>query len=523
MDTRIILRCADLAVASGFLAAAVMAAGCHLVIGIEDLPPLDAASGTVDAKPGTVDAPPGAVDARVDAAPGELVLYGLSPTTVDEGMGVARPVPVAIMGANIAQGAMVRLFGPGQDGQPRPLQVSADGTLAAFEVAIPVQTTLAENATETVTVEVLQGDQMQSLALAVDWLDELVATVYGASRNFTFATDELDAKYSRIEIDATMASAGLAPLRLVATAEIVLAAGVTATGIAGGADNPGEPGPGGCAGGAEGENGDCAPGGGLGADASQEASGGGGGHAGPGSTGTGTSAGVGGGNTGTAAMTDLAREHGNGGGGGGSAGTGRGGGGGGGGGVIELTSLGTFSIELNARLSVQGGNGGGCGGSGGNGGGGGGSGGAILLRSARPIEDRAGGDLLVVAGGPGGTGGSCNQTGGAGALGRARVDAPALPDSASSAAPYHGAVLDPATPTIVDESTLALTVLGKAGTSYAVASPLTTPRAVQLDGSGRGTQNVTLMPGINRVCALVVQTDMRLVDGENCLDVAYVP
>jgi hypothetical protein len=123
----------------------------------------------------------------------------------------------------------------------------------------------------------------------------------------------------------------------------------------------------------------------------------------------------------------------------------------------------------------------------------------MLSRSARPIEDRAGGDLLDLAGGLGGTSG-CNQAGGAGAPGRVRVDAPALPSSASSAAPYHGAVLDPATPTIVREATLTVTVLGQAGQTYAGATPLTSPRAVQLDGSGRGTQDVALMPGVNRVC-----------------------
>ena len=481
--------------------------------------------------PGSVDAPPGSVDAgppidsfRVDAMPGDLTLYSLSPDLVEEGSGTGRAIPVAIEGVYIADDAMVRLTGLGAGEQMLPLTVSDDGTLAAFELVVPVDITRGEAAANELTVTVVQSGQMESLTLNVDWLDELVATVYGASRNFTFDTDTLNAKFSSIRIDANMGSDGEAALRLVATAELVLAGVVTATGLDSTNTTGGLPGPGGCEGGDVTQNGACTPGGGMGAAITTAAGGGGGGHASEGGMGTNTGAAVGGGVSGTEAMTDLADEHGNGGGGGGDAGSGNGGGGGGGGGVIELTSLGTFRIESNGRLSVQGGDGGSCGGGGGNnGGGGGGSGGAILLRSAQPISGGTSGTLMTLDGGQGGAT-SCGGQGGAGAPGRARVDAVTLPNATVGASPFHGAVLDPATPRIVREAVLPVTVRGGANKTYAVISPgTTTPQAVTLNGSGSGTKNVTLLPGVNRVCVLMTQTDVPGGDDENCLDVAYVP
>ena len=461
----------------------------------------------------------------VDARPGsegELALTMLSPAMLDEGMGVMRRVPVVITGQNIAQDAKVRLTGPGQDGTEQPLVVAADGELAAFELAIAVQEDEPDISTKPIQVEVIQGDETGSLMLAVDWLDELVATEFGPSRNFTFMTDGLKTKYSRIALDAPMKAEGGVPLRLLATTELVLSAPLSADGGDGGVDLAGVAGPGGCGGGALSQAGGCMPGGGSGAEPGTGGGGGGGGHAGTGTMSASTGGGDGGGPTGTEAMTDLKAEQGNGGG-GGSGGSGKGGGGGGGGGVIELVSLGTFRIETGAGISVRGGSGGGCMGASGNGGGGGGSGGAILLRSALPIEDRAGANILVLDGGQGGQGSACTGQGGEGAPGRARVDAPALPSATSSAAPYHGAVLDLETPSIVRTSTLRVTVLGQAGQTYSVASPMTAPRAVELDDMGRGTQDVMLTSGINRVCALVQQSNERLGDGENCLDVAYVP
>lgn len=480
---------------------------------------------TVLFDPGKLD-PPGPPD-TADAGPGDgLVLYMLSPPAVDEGMGAVRRVPVAILGVNMAQDAMVRLTGPGQDGQPRPLQVSGTGALAVFDVAVPVLPDLADGATETVTVEVIQGEETGSLLLAVTGLDELVASDFGVGRDFTFDTGAglLKPRYSRIEIDANMDSEGAMPLRLLATNEIVLSRTIDAGGREGDADKAGAPGPGGCRGGREGANGECGEGGGRGAPGDSQDGGGGGGHAAIGTAGQGASAAPGGMSTGTEAMTELAAEQGHGGGGGGD-GTGggggnKGGGGGGGGGVIELRSLGTFRIESGALLSVEGGAGGGCDGDAG--GGGGGSGGAILLRSASPIVDSASGNVLRLNGGQGGTD-ECTVPGGAGAPGRARVDAPVVPGALAGAGPYHGAVLDPATPVIVRSPTLRVTVLGRPNGAYAVASPQTAPSPVQLDGNGRGTGDVTLAPGINAVCALVTQSGVRLDDGENCLDVGYVP
>jgi hypothetical protein len=51
----------------------------------------------------------------------------------------------------------------------------------------------------------------------------------------------------------------------------------------------------------------------------------------------------------------------------------------------------------------------------------------------------------------------------------------------------------------------------------------TAPQSVTLDGQGRGTWDVTLVPGVNRVCVLMTTSDVPGGDDENCLDVAYVP
>jgi hypothetical protein len=479
------------------------AAGCTLLFDPDDLRP--------GGGPGPID-------------PGALELIALSPAAVDEGLGVVRPVPVVIQGRNLAPGAMVRLSGPSQDATLRPLQVARNGTLAAFELAIPVQPTLGDGATDAVLVEVFQGNGVtRSLTLTINGLDELVATQFGPSRNFTLISEQLKPRYSRIDIDADLASAGQQPVRLVATAEIALSRSLSADGGDGDIDSEGQPGPGGCGGGAERENGACGEGGGQGGADDSPGGGGGGGHAAGGTSGSNTGSGAGGLVSGNPTLVPLELERGNGGGGGGrsgSGGDGSGGGGGGGGGTIELTSLGSFRILSGARISVQGGDGGGCDGSGA-GGGGGGSGGTILVRAAGSIED-SGGGTLVIGGGGGGLGG-CSGLGGAGAVGRVRVDAPALPPSTLSASPYHGAVLDPATPVIVRASTLTVAVLGRAAQSYAVASPMTSPRTLQTDSSGRGTQSVTLVPGINRVCAIMTPGGARLADGENCLDVAYLP
>ena len=475
--------------------------------------------GTIDAAPGTIDAAPGTIDAapRPDAVPGDLTLDRLSPDTVDEGMGLMRRVPIVIEGANIAAGAMVAVTGPGQDGAAQALVVSADGTLAAFELVVPIDTTRGESASDPLTVTVMQGDQSETLPLNVDWLNELAVTTAG-----TLDTMTLDTKYSRVEIRANVQATGTPPVRLVATAEIVLAAALTADGASGALQFGGVAQAGGCAGGNEQQNGGCASGGGLGAAVVTGAGGGGGGHATAGGLGSGTGGALGGGATGNQAMTDLTKEHGNGGGGGGDAGSGPGGGGGGGGGVIELTSLGTFRIDTNARLSVRGGAGGGCGGGADNGGGGGGSGGAVLLRSAQPISGGTSGTLMTLDGGQGGST-NCNGRGGDGAPGRARVDASELPNAATSADPFHGAVLDPGTEPVVNGAVLAVTVQGGAGQTYAVVTQDTAPQPVMLDGQGRGTKDVTLTPGANRVCVLMTTSNVPGGDDENCLDVAYVP
>jgi hypothetical protein len=69
------------------------------------------------------------------------------------------------------------------------LEVSENSDLAVFELAVPVDSTLGEAATIPLTVEVLQGGQMESLALAVNWLDELVITSSSSLDTATLAAN----------------------------------------------------------------------------------------------------------------------------------------------------------------------------------------------------------------------------------------------------------------------------------------------------------------------------------------------
>jgi hypothetical protein len=86
MDTRVTRTRADMITALLLLTTIALAPGCHLVIGIEDLPPLDASSGTVDA-PTIIDAAPSTVDAeplpRPDAMPGGINRVCVLMTTTD--------------------------------------------------------------------------------------------------------------------------------------------------------------------------------------------------------------------------------------------------------------------------------------------------------------------------------------------------------------------------------------------------------------------------------------------------------
>lgn len=453
-----------------------------------------------------------------------LRLTSIDPSTVDEGMGAVRPIPIVLKGMNIAQGATVAIISDVDLGLTwGALQVASDGSMAAFELTIPVLPMLGDGNSATVLVRIQQGDIMGEQVLTVAGLDELVASEYLTMRpDNTLDTADLgDGKFSRIDIDRSLtvvsSNEAITPLRLEATAAVELSAPLRAEGQQPApGQGGGAPGQGGCRGGDPGQAGSCSPGGGAAATGPPNGGGGGGGgHADMGEPGQGMMSGAGGAITGAVELVPLESERGHGGGGGSGGGAG---GGGGGGGVLELTSLGTFHVGQGALVSVQGGAGGHC--AGGGGGGGGGSGGAILMRAASSFEEQVTGAILLLDGGPGGSQ-ECDSSGGAGAPGRARVDAASTPAFALATPGAHrGPVLDPQTPVVSRDKELSLTVLGGPSQQYFVASGDTAPTSLMTDGDGRGTGIVMLKEGLNTVCALA--TGSRQPDSESCLDVAYL-
>jgi hypothetical protein len=466
----------------------------------------------------------------------QLALDDTDPATVfegagciPEGMGCAadsRGVPIVIRGSSIAPNATVTIAGAGFD-QPVEVdvKVAADATLAAFALSIPVMPSLADGMTDTIAITVTQGAVTDSVTLVVHGLDEFQASVDASSG--TLDTSTIKARYSSVTIDAPIQLTGSMPARWVATASLTLTAalrgnGAAATGTAGAA-----PGPGGCAGGGQEAPGDCLGGGGRAGGASS--GGGGGGHSTTGSQGA-AGGGAGGAATGTAELVPLAAEGGDGGGGGGpGALAGAGGGGGGGGGIIELTSLGALEFGSDATVSANGGAGHAGGGScvvldQHGGGGGGGAGGAVLVRAALRLTD--GGTTQRVSVAAGAKGAAACNAGGDGAAGRIRVDLPSADIEPAFAGPalYRGPMLMPAIPAVVTTAELPAAVFGAVDATYYLQRNGADREAVTIGSNRQATRTVSLVPGVNRVCA-VVRMDVGLSssEGTNCLDVAYIP
>ncbi len=491
-------------------------AGCSLIYDsdvfiTEDAAPIDAET-VVDA------APP-----SPDVDPGSLTLVRLDPDEVLEGAGAGRAIPIVIHGDSIAAIAEVTLDGGGFDAQSVDVTVSGDGKMAAFEIALPVREDLGEGATEEITVTVSQGAGVEmSLPLTLRGLPELDWDVAG-----TLDTGDIAARYSRVAITESMTLTGMAPARFVATAELTVDAMIDGSGGDASGVTAGAAGPGGCDGGAVESPGLCGLGGGRGGGTAS--GGGGGGHADVGTGGSGGNPGAGGVATGNQELVPLSDEGGNGGGGGGPpTALGVAGAGGGGGGVVELTSLGALTIGANAQVDASGGAGDG----GGNlcdvldqhgGGGGGGAGGAVLVRSAGTLTDDAGVARLSVAKGAKGND-DCNA-GGDGSLGRVRVDVPnalATPAFAGTGL-YRGPVPAPDTDAIVRDAALMLTVFGDIDGQYVVQRDGGSPESLTVGASRRATVEVTLSPGLNRVCAIVrAGVNINSPEGSNCVSVAFI-
>ena len=336
------------------LVSALCATGCSFVYDADVF-----AGEAADAMP-----PPPDVDITA------LALTAAEPAEVFEGVGCipestgcageSRAVPVVVRGMSIAPTATVALSGAGFDDDAVAATVSTDGMMLAFALSVPVISTLADGATETIVVTVSQGDVSDSVMLTVRGLDEFTASV--DANGGTMDGSALKSLYSTIDIDTAIALTGTTRARFAATASITIDATLSANGDPGVAETGGSGVASGGDGGAAETPGDCLAGGGRAGGTS--AGGGGGGHSTMGSQGATGSGGAGGQATGSDELVPLASEAGNGGGGGGpGAIAGAGGGGGAGGGVIELTSLGIVSVGTDGGVTANGGAGAGGAGS----------------------------------------------------------------------------------------------------------------------------------------------------------------
>ncbi|WP_428267734.1 hypothetical protein [Haliangium sp.] len=494
---------------AGLSLAALLLPGCTQVLGIEDLPARN---------PGGGDGGPADGGPADGPEPTSFRLVGAEPSVVREGDGAVRPIPIVIEGQNISPDVEVAVGGP-NGLSTTDVVVSADGTRLAFGLSVPV---IEGAAPETVTVLATQGQNSALVNLPLRSLDELVASQIAGGR---LSQNDIADLYSRIVIDTSLILEGTEPVRLVATAEVVVAASISADGGDAVGATPGDPGPGGCRGGGLSEDGECGSGGGLApSDPTSNDSAGGGGHITPGIPGGGDNGADGGSATGTAALVPLDDEGGNGGGGS------KQGSGGAGGGVLELTSEGSFTLDVTALFSARGGRGGdGRCDAVSVGGAGGGSGGAILLRGLGGFADLGTSVRMDASGGAGGDTDTCLENGGGGADGRMRVDHPEPgefpPFARTTRRPIRGPVISPTLPTIVDTSGVVVPLFGQPSEVYQVFVNGSRFIGVEIDADGAVNVPVTLVPGRNLVCASVDSAPIELQPSEayHCLPIAYIP
>ncbi len=490
------------------VAALVTAGGCSLVYDADDLRA---------GRDGGVSA---------DADPDALFVARVTPDSVFEGEGssflpeqeeMVRPIPIVLEGQNMTAATVFTIEGLGLDMEIEEVAVSGDGHFAAFELRVPIDPELGDGQLgQSFAIHLDKAGETANVPLVdVTGLDALVMSEGG-----TLDSDAVHPRYTHVDLAGDVVATGTGPLRITATAGIRIAGALRAD-----AGDAPDGGPGGCGGGASGTAAECGPGSGKAGETSATPGGGGGG--GYGTVGTAGTGGQGqaGGMAGQRFLVPLppadgADAHGAGGGGGGTGVTS--GAGGGSGGVIELTTPAYLTMGAAAVVSANGGDGGTSDVCTTGGGGGGGSGGAILLRAPRLLA--TGGARTESLGGLGEDSAAACR-GGNGGRGRIRIDRGNDAAIDSDPAVFVGPmpVVDDLD-VIVAEAALALPVRGAPGTNYELyAGQQETPVTFETDADGLGSADVTLEPGLNRLCVYVAnKTDLDPPELKNCIDVAYI-
>ncbi|WP_428265923.1 hypothetical protein [Haliangium sp.] len=494
----------------GLCAAAALAASCSVLYNPDDL--------GVGSDGGL---PPGVPDARPpDALPaGAFGLIRSVPATVREGEGAVRPIPVVIEGQNISPDVEISVMALDDVILTAPV-VNGAGTRLAFGMTVPV---IDVGAPDSFTIVARQNGEERMVTVGLVSLDELVASKLSGGRLSQDDVNALDC-CSRIVIDASVILEGDEPVRLTATAEVVVSASISANGGDAVAANPGQPGPGGCRGGGLSADGECGGSGGQAPnDPTSNDAAGGGGHITPGIPGGGDSGADGGDASGSADLVPLSDEGGHGGGGS------KQGAGGGGGGVFEITSEGVFRVDIGGNFSARGGGGGdGRCDAVSVGGGGGGSGGGILLRGLAGFEDLGSTPRIAAGGGAGGDTGTCLENGGGGADGRVRVDYPEVGDqppfARTSRRPVRGPTIAPTLPVIVEAAGVAVPIAGQPDATYRIFVNGSGVDDVPIDQDGVVNVPVTLVEGRNELC---VGTENGSIgnqpsEGKHCVHIAYM-
>lgn len=448
---------------------------------------------------------------QVDADPDALHVFavwpgGLLEDDLLEGEGSAwddaegvRAIPIVLEGQNMTDGTVISVNGGGLEDLEVDATLSGDGRWAAFTLRVPI----GLDDPQDLRIDLVKGDETFRPGLVV--VRDLVALERDGG---TIDTDDLDEHYTHVMLSGVVVAEGGKPLRLHATAGIAVSGTLRADG------DEQTPGPGGCAGGDAGTSALCGDGSGGG----DLGGGGGGGFGQAGTEGEG-GGGAAGEATGEQYLAPLLGEGtfaGAGGGGGGAAA------GGGSGGVVELTSPAVVTLGGGAILSANGGQGAGgtlaCTAAGN---GGGGSGGAILVRAGAALI--AGADARVeVRGGTGATvGPSCD--GGDGGRGRIRIDRPGdgLPNGDPD--PFVGPMFADSLPTITQDGEVTVVLRGRVDEDYEVVLG-DQPTVITTGGDGTGEGQVTLEPGLNRLCVRVdPAADLTHPESKNCVTVAYIP